>query len=359
MRTDGNSPCANISYTLLRQSPRVSATSIGRSRILSIWAHSALSRSRWTEVHYPFTMPLQRTIEPLTDPDSLRLARPVSADRLAIPPNTEIKGARFRFQWWRDPTTRRLVPRMGTIPSDLLEAFVSATSDASLTHFAKCWGPLGLFEITAVRWEVDVEATGPSVAPHFEPIDAWRYFRRVMASLLTIAAALREGAPIERHALAPLEWKGALELSNIAAFDKWSPAQRRHLAMDALCHWTSRLVADCGLRPTLALGDRPDGFNLVFSDLRGDLSVFPYGMSLFGALTLQLLTAITGSGFATCSGCGALFVPRRRPAFGRRRYCKQCGQRAALRDAKADYRARKRDAMAKKRRTRKLVKDTR
>ena len=61
----------------------------------------------------------------------------------------------------------------------------------------------------------------------------------------------------------------------------------------------------------------------------------------FGALIVQLMSAATGSALAICSACGTFFVPlRRRPAFGKRRYCRACGRTAALRDAKADYRAR-------------------
>ena len=74
------------------------------------------------------------------------------------------------------------------------------------------------------------------------------------------------------------------------------------------------------------------------------INVYPVmgglGLSLSGALTVQLMTAMAGSGFALCSSCGEPFVPKRRqPAFGKRRYCPRCGRPAALRDAKATYRA--------------------
>jgi DNA-directed RNA polymerase subunit RPC12/RpoP len=44
---------------------------------------------------------------------------------------------------------------------------------------------------------------------------------------------------------------------------------------------------------------------------------------------------------ARCSGCGKTYVPKRLPAKNRRRYCEDCGHRAAMRDAARAYRSRK------------------
>ena len=65
------------------------------------------------------------------------------------------------------------------------------------------------------------------------------------------------------------------------------------------------------------------------------------GTSLFGALAVQLLMAVSRTGgLAICSGCGAPYVPKRRPNPRRRRYCPQCGLKAAWRDAQAAQRRR-------------------
>lgn len=61
---------------------------------------------------------------------------------------------------------------------------------------------------------------------------------------------------------------------------------------------------------------------------------------LFGALGLQLMFAMSGSGgFVTCSGCGAPYAPRRQPIAGRRHHCQDCGRTAAIRDAQTRFRA--------------------
>ena len=56
-----------------------------------------------------------------------------------------------------------------------------------------------------------------------------------------------------------------------------------------------------------------------------------------------MLARIHGRQQSICSACGHFFVPRRRrPAFGKRRYCRACGRAAAVKDANADYRAKSR-----------------
>ena len=105
-----------------------------------------------------------------------------------------------------------------------------------------------------------------------------------------------------------------------------------------------RYVRHCGLRPALTFewhrNWKDSRIELVFQDARADLMSF--GLSLFGALTVQLMSAATGSAIAICSACGHSFVPRRRPAFGKRRYCRACGRAAAVRDAVTDFRTRQR-----------------
>jgi len=66
------------------------------------------------------------------------------------------------------------------------------------------------------------------------------------------------------------------------------------------------------------------------------------GDGLFAALGLRLAFVATVSrGLAMCSGCGAVFTPRRLQA-GRAAYCRACGAKAARRDASRRYRERER-----------------
>jgi hypothetical protein len=65
--------------------------------------------------------------------------------------------------------------------------------------------------------------------------------------------------------------------------------------------------------------------------------------ALFGALAVHLVLAVGGTGgIALCSGCGAPYLPTRRPVDGRRHYCTNCGRKVAERDAARAYRARRR-----------------
>lgn len=67
------------------------------------------------------------------------------------------------------------------------------------------------------------------------------------------------------------------------------------------------------------------------------------GVDLFGAIALQLAMVVTSTtGLAFCAGCGNAFVPNRRPAARRRRYCETCREVGIpLRDASAAYRGRR------------------
>ncbi len=131
-----------------------------------------------------------------------------------------------------------------------------------------------------------------------------------------------------------------------------TPDDRRRGALDVVRDHCIALVRRAGLRPALEIGsaDSTLAVTLVFQDAVTDK--VGVGLSLFGALTTQLLAAVSGSGFAICSACGNAYAPqRRRPSVGRRRYCPNCGHPAAVRDAKADYLAREREKEKKKRRT--------
>jgi hypothetical protein len=288
--------------------------------------------------HYPSPW------EPLADPDTGQLARPASIDRLIIPTAVEIVGDEaFSFQW-TNLATGKLNIRQTNASGRLLERFVSARTDASLLQIARQYGPLGIIG-TAVEWNVDPQEAAPHAGGHGEPIKAWHYFRDVFAALLTLSTALRGDASFDRQTFARLDWKGILLLTGdglLKNFERWSPKQSRRIAVHTLTVWISRLVGDCGLRPGLRFGEHGKHVELVFGDDLSDCS--RYGISLFGTLTLQLITALTGSGVASCSGCGRPYVPtKRRPAINRRRYCSFC--RAAQipqRDAKRDHRARER-----------------
>ena len=66
-----------------------------------------------------------------------------------------------------------------------------------------------------------------------------------------------------------------------------------------------------------------------------------YADRLSGALALQLAYAVASAeGVATCFACGRFYTPTRRPAAGRRSFCRGCGLRAAWRTSKRIARGR-------------------
>jgi hypothetical protein len=73
----------------------------------------------------------------------------------------------------------------------------------------------------------------------------------------------------------------------------------------------------------------------------GHNPVIRLGGFLFGALVLQLMSAVTRTaGFAICSECGMAYVPSRQPRRGQQNYCEGCGRPAALRHAQRKRRSR-------------------
>lgn len=108
----------------------------------------------------------------------------------------------------------------------------------------------------------------------------------------------------------------------------WVVKRQRNALTRRTQYWLTEL-ADVGLR--FSWDDKAGGPTIKLAGERSDL---------FGALGLQLMFAMSGSGgFVTCSGCGAPYTPRRQPIAGRRHYCQNCGRTAAIRDAQARFRA--------------------
>ncbi len=130
----------------------------------------------------------------------------------------------------------------------------------------------------------------------------------------------------------PVEWQAAIELRLQSLDDEeplprspskaWRRLDLRIHAWADLSRVAPRITRNRGLSPRVTFG----------------------GLSLFGALSLQLmLTVVRVDGLAVCSACGGggdAFVPERRPRPGRS-YCDACRKSGkAIRDASADHRRR-------------------
>lgn len=282
--------------------------------------------------------------ESLADLDTGQLVPAVPVDKLRVPTTVDRRDDDFCF------TGGFALDRVRP-PGNLLERFLEAETDAALSGFAKRFGSLA--EPTDEVWE----------GGYRESIATWRRYQWEFGYLLTLAVAVREGSSIDvdpyeafdEHGISlrrlfPLAdiswWARRADSGETTRRPEWSErksAQRRTMASTLLLSRAAALARSCGLKPALALtGRTARRFDIVFQDGASD-----FGMSLLGAITMQFFAAVTGSGFAMCSGCGRMFVPKRRkPAFGKRRYCQRCGRPAAVADAKAALRAREREKRA-------------
>jgi hypothetical protein len=288
----------------------------------------------------------------LTDPDTGQLRSFAPSDELWAPRSVVIDGDCLCFDWQAGSNHRRP-------PRRLLERFLGIRSDEAILSFAERFGPLAPRGLYGAGQETDYGP--PSSRDHWqqhrESLSAWRQYQSQLNALLTLVARVREKESPAKETFATLYKLGILpsERGNpppiLNEWENCSLTERLTTARNVSLHAIETYVRHCGLRPALTLQfTRLDSsMELVFQDARADF--IGTGLSLFGALTVQVISAATGSTFAICSACGNFFVPRlRRPAFGRRRYCSTCGRRAALRDAKAAYRARLRAKDAARRR---------
>ena len=250
-------------------------------------------------------------------------------------------------------------------PTNLLERFLAGNNATAFARIAKRYGPLGLFDEGGepvarperLQGLTDDPAAKPRgmeglMAHHRESIAWWRFYQQQFRVTIALGAAFREGRPADLDLLRQLGSVGWISLDMVDQWAEFSDSTRRILTGQAVRMVTMNGVRMCGLRPALVFRQQTSQpmIDLVFQDAAGLLSMG--GISLFGVLVVQLLAAVTGTGFFACSACGQVFVPKhRKPAFDRRRYCSKCGRAAALRDAKADYRANLRKKEAARRRT--------
>jgi hypothetical protein len=288
-------------------------------------------------------------IDALADADTGRLTVRVPLDSLWIPGAVSTKAGVLSFDW-------RVGYSWLKVPPTLLDQFIAISSDDNVLLFARRYGPLGLSAPGQRAGSVPLFGRR---AVRRELLAWWRRAQSEFRLLLTLAALLREGSEPRREIFAQYEEWGiivpARTLGNIgrpsSILNKWSEwprGVRKRAATELLEMRMRSFVQQCGLRPALMLEPTKGSFKVGFhfQDATANSPVL-VGLSLFGALTVQLLATVAGSGVAVCSGCGNVFVPRgRRPGFGKRRYCPRCGRRAAVRDAKADYRRRLREENA-------------
>jgi hypothetical protein len=186
-----------------------------------------------------------------------------------------------------------------------------------------------------------------------EPLSEWRYWSRQALALVRVAACARReelGSEEDFQFLLPVPPREAREIrvelqgpakrrrsmARIAAIlgDSWpqSAHEQWKLVIRTLNYWLSLGRA----QPWCTLEDSQPAVIMAPSHESGGW--------LFTMLSIQLLVAISGAkALECCTNCRKFYLPKKVASTGTRRFCPQCGTRAARRLAQADYRKRRGD----------------
>lgn len=284
----------------------------------------------------------------LSDEDTGQLFRTVDQQAFLAPIVVE-KGD-GGVVWTPDPAGGGLRWRLPepNLLSDFLK--LEGAGEDGVVAFARRHGVLGICKDGLPASHNDVIRSllnaGTSCEPllssarpgwYWEPFKPYRVLAEVARAMLKVGADLHDGKPGCEE-----DWQRitpAIPDLSVLLEDPRVPWRRAALTAALSC-WL-RLGA---VEPSL------------YWPAAGPTIVLSVG-GLFGALGVQLLTAVaSSSGPIFCSGCGAWFQRRRRPPLSQRRFCEQCGRKAAVRAAVRDYyqshrdeiRERKREARARR-----------
>lgn len=295
-------------------------------------------------------------------PDAFRLSdrlaaeladgRSIPLDALIVPRDVHLDGARLEFAWGPPITAT-------PAPSNLIGQFVSARSNEQILEFARGFGCLDL-ELEDKVWipqpqKILDRVVGASTRR--EPLRAWQAFRLEVEAILDVVTSWRDHRNVSDQSLDDLANVGLVQRYHWATVNPYSrsaeralkawptlPTQRRQNAAVKIAQTRlQELAAACGVRPALMfrqIGTGTSGsrkVDLIFQDNAADR--LGAGLSLAGALVVQMLAAAAGARFFLCSGCGNTFSPTRSPATNRNQYCKRCRSRGVpIRKAKEKYR---------------------
>jgi hypothetical protein len=281
--------------------------------------------------------------------------------------------------WWTLPAhegvpggarQQRSKRRAARVPTErLLDKFceLAGAPVERIERFAEQWGPLelcrhglphthrsarsawppiasGRFRLGEVGCVPDGFAVKESDGSESgrEPIERWRWFSRQVGSLRRISSKLHQGENARREdwieILASLTPQPELAFKDIkgSRVSQWRVVVR---LLELWLEWGD-------VRPRITMASHVAGAE------RPIKGITLAGETLFAAIAIYLLAAITKGSFATCSECGDSFVPKRRPTAGNASYCPRpgCGRDAAVR--KAQERLRERRKLAKDLKTR-------
>lgn len=244
----------------------------------------------------------------MTNENGIILTGSLPFTKLSIPGHIGLAGDYLSF--WDDiDYSRDEVSDTGA-----LATFIRIKSPNDIRRFALRYGPLGLCKhgyppMHRGSWYRDVIKNGelseviqtgewnpagggsdrgwcPPCGP--EPIEKWFDYVSLAKSYLGLAAVLRVDTGKRKRGL------------------------RQLFLMDGINEW----LGDAGIRLQLNWSSNEPILTLT-------------GGRVFGALGVQLLSAVTANKLAVCSGCGTPYLRKRKPQTGRHNFCSECGDKVA------------------------------
>lgn len=221
----------------------------------------------------------------------------------------------------------RKTGRSRPVPPSLLDAFVRRRTTRGLVGFARQWGPLGVYYNRQDKWlrpdpaRLSKDSMGERL--HSERIEWWHRYRALFASLLAAVATVDRRTTITAEEVEFIRnWqrnapgKVRKGVYAPATTRRWGPVSRPEAALAS--HWAlERLREECGLHPTAALQPNASTGDIEWQFQFRDSSG---GITLIGALTIQLMSVPMGGGFGICKECREPFQPTR----DSRKFCTKC-----------------------------------
>lgn len=244
--------------------------------------------------------------------------------QLSVPRHIDLAGN--NLYWYDDPQDDYKRDSVNDI--GVLNAFVRIKTPDDILQFARRYGPLGLCKHglppmhrgSRYRDEfVDGELVGVTDTGEWNPA----------------GGASERGwcAPVSSEPV--LRWFDyvgkASSYLNLAALLKVDTGKRmRGLRQLFLQDGINEWLGDAGIRLELNWSDNEPKLTLT-------------GGAVFGALGVQLLSAVTANNLAVCSGCGGPYLREgRKPQAGRRNFCRACGDKVANKLRVREWRTTKR-----------------
>lgn len=245
-------------------------------------------------------------------------------DRLLIPKHIDLAGN--ALYWYDDPLED--YGRDETNDKGALNAFVKIRTPSHILRFARRYGPLGLCKHGRPSMHTDEHGERRWCAPcGWEPIQRWLHYVGLATSCLDFTATMKFDP--ENIQIAAKHFKRiASNTPKDIPDGKMVPAKGfgKLITTDIINRW----LLDAGV--SLGLDWRGKEPALVLT-----------GGGVFGALGVQLLSAVTSNTLTVCNGCGVPYLREgRKPQAGRRNFCPACSGSVAARIRQRDKRERDR-----------------